>query len=103
VYHHHPAAGVEVVTRRKGFASAGSSLSPTPPSRLQTSETQSRTLARAWFLSPLAAAGLGWLGQDQPNGLPATAVAALSGACLIKPSSRCDQRGDDLLSSGGSR
>lgn len=75
---HQPAAGVEGVTRRKGYASAGRYPSRTLPNRFQTTETQSRTLARAWLLSPLAAAGLGGSGHCGPSGLPATAVAARS-------------------------
>jgi hypothetical protein len=32
---------------------------------------------RAWFQSPLAAAGLGGSGHEMPSGIPATAVAGL--------------------------
>jgi hypothetical protein len=75
----YPAAGVEVVTRRKGYASAGHSLNLTLPNRVQATYAQSRTLALAWFQGPLAAAGLGGSGHGMPSGLPATAVAGLWG------------------------
>jgi hypothetical protein len=101
-----PLANTHYMTRRRGVrVSHGArasrvrdALSTTSsPSRLPNPATQSRTLAREWFLGPLAAAGLCRSGHGWSSGLPATAVAARSGACRLDRWSGCGCLGDRAI------